>query len=79
MGKERTEKSKRSAGQGHPGILTGERLDGKSWNRRKKAQKPQEERRETDRQAQRGVVFPLICLKVTDTLLGFNPVLSFTF
>lgn len=28
--------------------------DGKSWNRREKAQKMQEERRETDRQAQRG-------------------------
>lgn len=48
------EKSKRSAGQGHPGIPTDERLDGKKWNRREKAQKMQEERRETDRRAQRG-------------------------
>jgi len=54
MGRERTEKSKRSAGQGHQDILTDERESGKRWDRGKKSQKTQEERREKDREAQLG-------------------------
>lgn len=53
MGRERTEKSKRSEGRGHLGIFTDERESGKSWDRIKKGQKTRE-RREKGREAQRG-------------------------